>query len=101
MAVHLRAADLLRSSLQLLRYRVRILRREKADTERDCRCSSGVSLSAGRNHRRRAFAAEERIAADVDLVRCRTHSPARNQRRALYLESRSARPSDQVYKNGG
>src|SRR5437868_8370987 len=88
-AVCVRASDILQSALQLLRYRVRLLRGKEANSERDSRCDRRIWLSFGRDHRRRAIAPEERVAVDVDVVRRRLYCSARNRRRTRYLEGRS------------
>src|SRR4029077_7737186 len=96
-----RAPDILQSALQLLRYRVRVLRGKETNSESDCKYCRRVWLFFGRGHGRRAIAPEERIAVDVDVVRRRLYCSARNQRRSRYLEGRSARPSDHGFKDAG
>src|SRR5690349_6377612 len=95
------AADLLRSSLQLLRHGVRILRRQKTNPPRNRRCGIDVSMSPCRDYGWRAVAPEECTATDVYLVRYRLYRSARDKRRARYFESRSTRPSDHGSKNAG
>src|SRR5213078_3536521 len=98
-AMCVRASDILQSALQLLRYRVRLLRGKETNSDRDCEYCRRVSLSFGRDHRRRAVAPEERVAVDVDVVRRRLYCSTRNRRRTRYLEGRSARPSDHGFEN--
>src|SRR5437763_8376135 len=96
-----RASDVLKSALQLLRYRVRLLRGKETNSDRDCKYCRRVSLSFGRDHWRRAVAPEERVAVDVDVVRRRLYCSARNRRRPRYLERRSTPPSDRGFENAG
>src|SRR2546430_11378534 len=95
------AANFLQSALQLLRYGIRLLRGKEANSEGDCECCGDVSVSARRDHRRRAVITEKCAAVDVDAVRYRLYGLARNQRRARYLESRSPRLSDHGLKDTG
>src|SRR4030095_7479594 len=95
------AADFLRSALQLLRYRVRLLRGEETNTKGDRGCCGSVSLSSHRDHRWRTVAPEKCAAVDVDVVRRGLHGIAGDQRGARYFESRSARPSDHGFENAG
>ena len=53
-----------------------------------------LRLPAGRDHRRRAAAAKECAAADDAALRRRPHRADRDERRARYFGSRSARASD-------
>src|ERR1700737_2833268 len=64
-ALCFRAADFLQSALQLLRYRVRILRRQKTNSAGDFKRGHNVPLSSCRDHRRRAVATKKCAAVDV------------------------------------
>src|SRR4029077_19240726 len=68
LAVRFRAPNILRSAVQLLRYGVRLLRGEQTKPGRNSGHGRGVSVSRGRNYRRRTVVAEERDAADVDAM---------------------------------
>src|SRR5205085_12325188 len=99
--LRLRAPDVLRFALQLLRHGIRLLRREKADPQWDRRSGGRIRLSTGGDHRGGTVAAKKCAATDDDAGRRRSYGIARDERRPRYLGGRSTCAPNHGSKNAG
>src|SRR4029077_15116600 len=99
--MRVRAADLLRPALHLLRHRLCLLRGRKENFVRDYDRSFEIRLSPSRNNRRGAAFAKKCPSLDERAGGCRKEGAVGNEWGTRYREGRSAGASHHGFENTG